>query len=197
VIGHDRVSTLRLRHLFPAEVLDHARFYVEVPDEEGPGNFAESYRGGSWRSEVIDGVSFWYPKLSRRQVGIMQISGGPMVQGSPEPFTGPLVDAGWAKNANAVLKTLEINLHIGDALASVHAHAAGQVRVTRLTDGARQFVSLSCRAPDVYHLHGIVHDRAGLILLEIRRPDLIRKNEFEKGCYDQFDGVMFDEELEI
>jgi hypothetical protein len=147
VIGHDRVSTLRLRHLFPAEVLDHARFYVEVPDEEGPGNFAESYRGGSWRSEVIDGVSFWYPKLSRRQVGIMQISGGPMVQGSPEPFTGPLVDAGWAKNANAVLKTLEINLHIGDALASVHAHAAGQVRVTRLTDGARQFVSLSCRAP--------------------------------------------------
>jgi hypothetical protein len=189
MIDHDRFAKLRLRHIISRDVLDAAPYLTEAPDE-GPNDFDESYMGGSWSSEVINGVSFWYPKRSKGSLGLVQVSAGPQAEAVT---AGPFVATAWAANANPVLAALEAGVQIGASLDAFRALAAGEVQVTDLGDGARQFVSLVSRSPDLYHLHGIVHESEGLIYLEVRRPDLIRRNEHEKGSYDECFGFLFDE----
>ena len=71
--------------------------------------------------------------------------------------------------------------------------AAGSIRRGDFGDVARRFISFAVRAPDLYHVQGVVHDKEGLLHLEIRRPDLVRANAYEKGGYDECFGGLFDE----
>jgi hypothetical protein len=197
MIGHDRFSALRLRHIFPQDVLDAARGYFAAPDE-GPRFCDESYMGGSWGSEEIDGASLWFPKRRRGQVGIVKASGGPYpdataVAGRPQPFYGPFLDPAWLSNADRLLAALEIGLRIGGREEAVAPLAAGHLRRADFSDGARRFLSFALRAPDPYHVQTIFHDKEGLLYLEIRRPDLLRLNEYDKGGYDSCFAGLYDE----
>jgi hypothetical protein len=127
MLGYDRFSVLRLRHIFPPTVLATARFYLEAPDE-GPDSFDEEYMGGLWSSEVIDGVSLWFPEVARSQVAILQVSGGPRpdaVSVGRQPFAGPFLDPTWTANANQALAALSLALRIGDAEKAMEPLAAG------------------------------------------------------------------------
>lgn len=197
MIGHDGFSAVRLRRIFSADVLEAARLYNAAPDE-GPRFFDESYMGGSWGSEEIDGASLWFPKRRRSQVGIIKAWGGPCpdataVEGRPQPFAGPFLGAAWTANADRLLAALEIGLPVGGREEAVAPLAAGRVLRADFGDGARRFVSFAIRAPDLYHVHSIFHDKEGLLCLEIRRPDLIRVNEYDKGGYDSCFAGLYDE----
>ena len=92
-----------------------------------------------------------------------------------------------------MLAALDLALRIGDAEEAVRPLAAGSIRRTDFSDGARRFLSFAFRAPGLYHMQTIVHEREGLLCLEIRRPDLIRANEYDKGGYDLCFAGLFDE----
>jgi hypothetical protein len=201
MIGYDRFSSLRLRRIFPPDVLQAARFYFEAPDK-GPDDFDDEYMGGSWASEIIDGVTLWLPKRRGSQVGIVHLQGGPYpdataVRDRPQPFTGPFLEPTWTANANRMLGALDLPFHIGDGEESLQPMAAASTRRAEMSDSARRFVSFAIRSPDLYHAHAIVHDREGLLSVEIRRPDLIRINEYDKGGYELCFGGMFDEGAQV
>jgi hypothetical protein len=200
MIGYDRFSALRLRHLFPPAVLEAFRFYTAAPDEGPESLFDDEYMGGSWFTERIDGVTLWLSERRGSQVGIVQVSGGPYpnaaaVAGYPEPFTGPFLDPTWTANANQALAALDLGLRIGDPEEAVWPIRAGSTRRADFRDGARQFVNFALHAPDLYHVQGICHRQEGLLHLEILRPDLIRANQHDpdEGGYDLCFGGMFDE----
>lgn len=197
MLGYDRFSALRLRYILPPAVINAARFYTAAPDE-GPDYFDLEYMGGSWFDEAIDGATLLLPSECPSLVGIIQISGGPYVNTTVvrgQPFTGPFLESNWAGNANQALEALDLALRVGAPEGALQELAAGTVRRFEFPDRARQFVSFALRAPDLYHIHGVVHRQEGLLYLEIRRPDLIRVNEYEKGDYDQFLTDVFDEGL--
>jgi hypothetical protein len=107
-------------------------------------------------------------------------------------------------NANRVLEALELPIRMGCDEAAVRSLAAGQVNAAPYPDewynhqkdvakGTVTSLSFACRAPSVYHIQSVVHASEGLLSFAVRRPDLIRANEFEEGTYDECFGWLFDE----
>jgi hypothetical protein len=103
----------------------------------------------------------------------------------------------WAANADRVLKALALPVRMGSDERAVRALAAGRVLsfdypVKGLKKGSVHSLKFACRAPDVYHLSAVVHAAKGLLRLEIRCPDLVRRNDSDGG-YDSFSSGLHDE----
>jgi hypothetical protein len=203
-------SALRLRHLFPREVLESSRWYSEVSPDKS--NFDMEYLGGLWDTEMIDGVTLWFPKTDGSKVAVVEVSAGQYVssfaeEGKPAPDMGP--NPAWVTNANRVLEALKLP-RMGDSEAAVRSLAAGRVWSHPIPDavapgtvtlrhgdprlqGARSSLFFTTGGPDVYHLQATVHATKGLLKLEIRRPDLIRRNDLEgDDAYEMLLGFQYD-----
>jgi hypothetical protein len=208
----DYTTFSALRHLFPREVLESARWYSEVSPDGS--NFDMEYLGGLWDTEMIDGVTLWFPKSDGNKVAIVDVSAGRYVdsipeEGKPAPDRGP--DPAHVANVNRALEALGLP-RMGDSEAAVRSLAAGRVwshlkpdavapgTVTiphgdpRLRGTARSTLFFATRAPDVYHVAATVHVAQGLLRLEIRRPDLVQRNfleddfTYDMGLRMQYEG---------
>jgi hypothetical protein len=210
MVDYATFSSLRLRQLFSREALELAPFYSEVkPDGHG---FDIEYLGGVWDQELIDGVTLWFPKADGSKVGIVEVKAGPhvdgvAVEGRPGPDMGP--NPAWVANANRVLEALELP-RIGAVEEAVRSQAAGQIWSHPIPDSvapgtvhvprqaynpqwARSSLFFATKGPAPYHIEATVHASQGLLKLEIRRPDLIRANDFEgEDGYDSFLSCLYD-----
>jgi hypothetical protein len=187
MVDYTSFSALRLRHLFPREVLESSRWYSEVSPDKS--NFDMEYLGGLWSTEEIDGVTLWFPETDGSKVAIVEVSAGQYVssiaeEGKPAPDMGP--NPAWVTNANRVLDALKLPL-MGDSEAAVLSLAAGRVWSHRIPDavapgtvtlphgdprlqGARSSLFFATEGSDDYHLEATVHVTKGLLRLEIRHP---------------------------
>jgi hypothetical protein len=195
VIDYAAFSALRLRHLFPPDLLDSFPYYHEVqPDGR---TFDIEFMGGLWDDERIDGVALWFPQAAPGKVGIVEVSAGPYGDALPEVgktegFTGRFVDPDWAAHADTVLAALGVPVRMGGPDTAVRRLAAGRIQCSDFPGGARRFLSFASRAPAVYHLQAVVHDHEGLLRLAVRRPTLVRAND-AGGGYDLFTAGLHDE----
>jgi hypothetical protein len=205
MLGYDRFGALRLARVFPAEYLQSCTYYVAVK----PGaSFDTSYQGGQWHEELIDGVQFFYPARAAEELGIVELWGAgcamaAAVADRPNPLPAMFVPS-WTANANRVLEALELPIRMGSDEAAVRALAAGPVHAAAYPDewyksckqvarGTVTSLSFACCAPNIYHMQAVAHASEGLLSFAVRRPDLIRANEFEEGTYDECFGWLFDE----
>jgi hypothetical protein len=202
MLDHDTFSALRLGRVFAAEFLDGYPWYSAADS-----SYDTEYLGGRWDDELIDGVVFWYPAAGRGQLGIVDVWGCPHlaagpVRDRPERGAAWLVPA-WSANADRALEAIGAPVRLGAPEAAVVAPAAGDVvrsayppewyRAVGLpADGSLTSLSLAWRTPHLYHVSAVVHSTAGLLKLEVRRPDLVRKNDAD-GNYDACFGDLFDE----
>jgi hypothetical protein len=205
MINYDQFAALRLSRIFPAEYLESYRYYIAVDPD---GDFDDEYQGGQWHEELIDGVQFFYPARAGDKLGIIELWGAgcmmaAAVRDQPNPLP-PLLVASWTANVNRVLEALELTIRMGSDEASVRSLAAGGVHASAYPDewyemykdvarGTLSSLSFACRGPGVYHMRAVVHAVAGLLSFAVRRPDLIRANEAEKGGYDMYFAPLFDE----
>jgi hypothetical protein len=210
MLDYATFSALRLRHLFPSEVLESSRFYSAV-DPEKP-SFDIEYIGGLWDTEMIDGVTLWFPKRDGSRVAVVEVSAGRYVEsiaeeGKTAPDMGP--DPSWVTNAGRVLEALELP-RMGASEAAVRALASGRAWSRPIPDsvapgtfeiphgdprlkGARSSLFFATAGPHVYHVAATMHATKGLLKLEIRRPDLIRRNELESDfTYEMLLGLQYD-----
>ncbi len=204
MIDHATFSGLRASRIFPAEMLGTYQWYIEVDPD---GDFDTEYLGGQWHEELIDGVQFFYPASDGKQLGVIELWGSGCVQPAvvrdkPESKSARLVPT-WAANANRVLEALELPVRMGSQRGALVKLAAGNVLSSDYPDefygsykdvakGTLSTCNFACRAPAVYHIQAIVHTTEGLMKLDIRRPDLIRRNDRDGG-YDACFGDLFDE----
>jgi hypothetical protein len=161
---------------------------------------------------MIDGVTLWFPERDGDKVAIVEVSAGQYVssiaeEGKPAPDMGS--NPAWVTNANRVLEALGLP-RMGDSEAAVRSLAAGRVWSHPIPDtvakgtvtlphgdprlkGARSSLFFVTRDPDLYHLAATVHASEGLLKLEIRRPDLIRRNDLEgDDAYEMLLGFQYD-----
>jgi hypothetical protein len=205
MIDYDRFGALRLARIFPADYLESCVYYTAFKPN---GDFDTSYQGGQWHEELIDGVQFFYPARVGGELGIIELWGAGCVMAAavtdrPDPLPALFVPS-WTANTNRVLGALELPIRIGSDEAAVRSLAAGQVHAAAFPEewykarmdvarGTVTSLSFACRAPRDYHVQAVVHATEGLLSFAIRRPDLIRANEFEKGAYDECFGWLFGE----
>jgi hypothetical protein len=175
-------------------------------------SFDIEYMGGLWDTEMIDGVTLWFPKRDGSKVAIVEVSAGKYVEsigkeGKPAPDIGP--DPSWVTNADRVLGALDLP-RMGASDAAVRALASGRAWSHPIPDsvapgtveiphgdprlkGARSSLFFATLRPDIYHMAATVHSTEGLLRLEIRRPDLIRRNELESDfTYEMLLGLQYD-----
>jgi hypothetical protein len=210
MLDYATFSALRLRHVFPSEVLESSRFCSAV-DPEKP-SFDIEYIGGLWDTEMIDGVTLWFPKRDGSKVAVVELSAGKYVgsiaeKEKPAPDMGP--DPSWVSNADRVLEALELP-RMGASEAAVRALDSGRAWSHPIPDSvapgileiphadprlkrARSSLFFATAGPDVYHVAATVHAAEGLLNLEIRRPDLIRRNELQSDfTYEMLLGLQYD-----
>ncbi len=204
MIDHARFSALRLSRLFPRDVLQAYRFYIEVDPD---GDFDEEYMGGQWHQELIDGVEFFYPRRAGDKLGVARLwAAGCVVAAAvcerPPSNSAEPVPA-WRHNADRVLEALALPFRMGADEAVVCSLAAGKVLSHAFPDewyalypavakGTLRSLLFACRAPDVYHVDAVVHATEGLLKLDVRRPDLVRANDADGG-YDLCFAGLYDE----
>ena len=205
MIDHDTFSQLRLSRVFQDTDLLSYPSYVAV---EPRGSFDTEYLGGQWHEERIDGVQFFYPAEDGDKLGVLQLWGdgylsGTLARDQPDPSHSLLVPT-WAANANRALDALELPIQLGSNESAVRSLATGRVtarpfpdawydQVKNVPRGSLSSLAFVLRAPDIYHMSAVLDVTEGLIRLEIRRPDLIRVNESEKGTYNLCCGWMFED----
>jgi hypothetical protein len=210
MLDYATFSTLRLRHLFPSDVLESSRFYSAV-DPAKP-SFDIEYMGGLWDTEEIDGVTLWFPKRDGSKVAIVEVSAGKYAgsiaeEGKPAPDMGP--DPSWVTNADRALEALELP-RMGASEEAVRVLASGRAWSHPIPDsvapgtfeipqedprlkGARSSLFFATAGPDVYHVAATVHATKGLLKLEIHRPDLMRRNVLESNfTYEMLLGLQYD-----
>jgi hypothetical protein len=204
MVNYEAFSALRLSRIFPADVLESHRFYIEVDPE---GDFDTEYLGGQWHEETIDGVQFFFPAADGHKLGVVELWASPYFQGGPteekpKPEEGIFVPS-WKANADGVLEALALPFRMGASEATVRALAAGDVRrfgfpdewygmYPKVAKGTLHSLTFASRVPDAYHMQAVVHTAEGLLKLEIRRPDVVRANDSE-GAYDACSEGMYDE----
>ena len=204
MLDHNRFAALRMSNIFPGDCLEANRYYIEV---DRNGGFDEEYMGGMWHEELIDGVQLFFPKRAGDKLGIIELWGAGCVQGAaaqcrPDPLPSLLVPE-WTVNADTVLTVLDLPIRMGSDEAAVQSLASGRVsrfgypdawydRIPELGRGTVASLTFAHLQPDLYHMRAVVHATAGLLSFAVRRPDLIRINEFEKGTYDSCVGGLFD-----
>jgi hypothetical protein len=205
MIDYEAFAALRLGRIFPADHLESYRYYIAVNPK---GGFDLEYQGGQWHDELIDGVQFFYPVRAGDKLGIVELWGAgcvvaAAVRDRPDPLPTLFVPS-WTANVNRVLEALELPIRMGSDRVAVESLAAGQVRASAYPDqwydlykglarGTVTSLSFASRAPGVYHVQAVVHASEGLLSFAVRRPDLIRANEEEKGGYDRWFAPLFDE----
>jgi hypothetical protein len=197
MLDHATFSALRLGRVFPAAVLDDYPFYTAL---RPGGSFDTEYMGGQWHEELIDGVQFFYPRRAADKLGMVELWGSGCVAAAardkPAAADAAPVPA-WVANADRVLAALDLPVRMGADEAAVRALAAGRVQGFDYPAGAEpkgtiRSLSFAVRAPDAYHVAAVVHAANGLLKLEIRRPDLVRRNDPE-GAYDACFAALHDE----
>jgi hypothetical protein len=205
MISYDGFAAPRLSRIFPAAYLESYTYYVAVDPQ---GDFDFEYLGGQWHEELIDGVQFFYPASAGEQLGIVELWGAGCVLAKavcdrPEPLP-PLLVPSWTTNANRVLEALELPICMGASVTAVRSLAVGQVHSNAYPDdwydycqglerGTLTSLAFACGEQDPYHVQAVVHAIAGLLSFAVRRPDLIRANESDRGGYDECFGWLFDE----
>ena len=204
MIDYAALSALRLCRIFAANYLAAFRFYVEV---NPAGNFDVEYLGGQWHEELIDGVRFFFPESDGTRLGVVELWGSGCVAAAavrdpPDSNSASLIHS-WAANANRALEVLDLPIRMGSPETAVQALAAGKVRSFGYPDawysmcpaveqGTLSSLSFACRALDIYHMNAVVHSTAGLLRLEVRRPDVVRSND-SGGAYDACVAGLYDE----
>jgi hypothetical protein len=179
MIDYEAFSALRMRHLFPIPPQSSRSFY----DQDGPErrSYDEEYLGGSWDSEVIDGVFLWYPKAGAGKLGSLEAWASRegeaiALPGKPGPYTGPFTDPIWSANANVALAALGLPVRIGSSESDVRALSNAPIKSLPYPDGSRNLLSITRHAPDLYYLKAVVHPTDGLLTLKVFRPDMVTAN---------------------
>jgi hypothetical protein len=205
MVDYDRFAALCLSSIFPAQYLESYPYYVAA---KPGGGFDTEYQGGQWHEELIDGVQFFYPAMAGNKLGIIELWGAgctmaAAVRDRPDAVP-PFFVPGWTANVNRVLEALELPIRMGFDEVAVRSLAGGRVHASAypnewydsrkdVTRGTLTALSFACRAPSVYHMQAVVHATEGLLSFAVRRPDLIRANESDKGGYDRCFGWLFGE----
>jgi hypothetical protein len=198
MLNYRAFSATRLGRIFAADVLEAYPFYVELNPR---GDFDTEFLGGQWHEELIDGVQLFFPAADGDKLGCVEVwgSGGvasAAVRDKTDASASALVPS-WVANADRVLEAFDVPLRLGNDQKAVQALAAGRVvssdyPVPGVKKGSILSLKFACRAPEVYHVNAFIHASTGLLRLEIRRPDLVRKND-ASGVYDACFSTVYDE----
>jgi hypothetical protein len=139
------------------------------------GDFEMEYQGGSWDFDQLEGVEALYGQKMPDRLGILFLVASPGADATAA--TAPFVRPDWAERANRAATAIGLPPLLGrpesDLLQAFPALTAGKV----WDDGARHFVN-----GDVgeFHVQGIVHDKEGLLRLELRHQPTIASNRHSR-----------------
>ena len=135
------------------------------------GNFDMEYQGGSWDFDQLEGVEALYGQKMPDRLGVLSLVASPKADATAA--TAPFVRPDWAERANRAADAIGLPPLLGRPESELLQTFPSLTVGTAWEDGARHFVSGNVGE---FHVQGIVHDKEGLLRLELRHLPTIASN---------------------